>query len=254
MLIGDKTILFDPVFSNTASPISFISPKRFSQKAIEISDLPHIDAIVISHDHYDHLDYKTIKELKVKTDKFFVPLGVAAHLISWGIEEKNISELAWRESTKFGEISFTAMPSQHFSGRGLNDRNSTLWCSWVIQYQDKNLFFGGDSGYDENVSREIGEKFGPFDLTILECGQYNEQWHAIHSFPEETAQANILLKGKYLLPIHWAAFKLSVHDWDEPINRISKASNSLNINLTTPKIGEAVEINKNYPNSKWWFK
>lgn len=254
MKIGRKTILFDPVFGNTVSPISFMGPKRFSRKAIEIKDLSFIDAIIISHDHYDHLDYKSILELKDKTGHFFVPLGVAAHLKSWGVDSESIMEFDWRDSACFENFTFTAMPARHFSGRGLGDRFSTLWSSWVIQWNDKKIFFGGDSGFDENISKEIGEKFGPFDLTILECGQYNEQWHTIHSYPEELTRTQVLLKGKLLLPIHWAAFKLSIHDWNEPIDRLLNASEELNIEVTTPMIGEPVVLGKAFPKEKWWVK
>lgn len=249
--LDDKKILLDPMLSKVPSPVPFIGGKRFSEELpIDIDNFPKLDAIVISHDHYDHLDYETVKKLKDRTEKFYAPLGVAAHLKRWGVEDSKIVELNWWESSKFDNISFTATPSQHFSGRGLTNRNSTLWCSWVIKSDKYNLFFSGDSGYHKEF-KEIGEKYGPFDLTLMECGQYNEAWSQIHMMPEETVQAHIDVKGKILMPIHWGAFKLSIHPWYEPIERAMKAADKERIAVISPKIGEVLDMT-DPKNIEWW--
>ncbi len=248
-------ILLDPMLGKVPSPVSFFGRSRFNKTLpISINDLPFIDAVIISHDHYDHLDYGSIKQLKDKVGHFYVPLGVGAHLIRWGVSENKITELDWWEKASFKDLTFVATPSQHFSGRGINDKMKTLWVSWVIIGKKHRIFFSGDSGYFIGF-KEIGEKYGPFDITMIECGQYNELWSNIHIFPEQTAQAHLDLRGKVLMPIHWGAFALStLHDWDESIIRVSKAAAELNINITTPMIGEEVILDTQLPNSKWWIK
>lgn len=251
--INGKTLITDPVFSNRASMFSFAGPKRFPyQNQYSVDDLPQVDAVIISHDHYDHLDYKSILALKDSVKQFFVPLGVGAHLESWGVSSDKIIELDWWEEYNFSdEIKLAAAPAQHFSGRGITDRNKTLWASWIIQSENHRIFFGGDSGYFESF-KEIGEKFGPFDLTLLECGAYNEYWPDVHMMPEQTAQAHLDLKGKLLLPIHWAKFNLSLHSWTDPIERISAESERLGILLATPEIGERFALDAAPLNQHWW--
>ncbi|WP_242972986.1 MBL fold metallo-hydrolase [Anaeromicrobium sediminis] len=252
--INNKKIFLDPMLSEVPAPHPMLGSKRFSTNLpMGIDEIPELDAVVISHDHYDHLDYVSIKKLKDKVKMFYVPLGIGAHLKSWGVEETKIVELDWWQEAKFEELTFISTPSRHFSGRGLFNRDSTLWSSWVIKGKDVNIFFSGDSGYSESF-KEIGEKFGPFDLTMIECGQYHEAWSKIHMMPEETVKAHIDLKGKLLLPIHWGAFKLSLHPWDEPVERLLKEANSLNVSVTTPKIGETVILGKSVPSSEWWKK
>ena len=252
--------LIDPMFGKRASPVSFMGPKRFN-KTLPFSpkDISKVDAIIISHDHFDHLDYKTIKQLHSKTEMFYVPLGVGSHLEKWGVESKKIIELDWWEESLFkSNIKLVSTPARHFSGRGLGDRNNTLWTSWVIKSQNHTVYFGGDSGYSLSF-KEIGEKYGPFDLTMLECGAYNKAWPYIHMMPEETAQAHLDLRGKVLLPIHWAQFNLSLHPWTEPIERLLKKASSENITVSTPKIGESFLVNGNatsrisdLPKDDWW--
>jgi len=245
--------LTDPMFGKRASPVSFMGPKRFNDTLpLSMKDISKIDAIIISHDHFDHLDYKTIKMLHSKTEKFFVPLGVGAHLEEWGVMPNKIVELDWWEESQIQkDIKIVSTPSRHFSGRGLNDRNETLWTSWVIKSQKHSLYFGGDSGYSPSF-KEIGEKYGPFDLTMLECGAYNEAWPYIHMLPEETVQAHLDLQGKVLLPIHWAQFNLSLHPWTEPIERLLKKARLEKINVTTPKIGGSFKVNGPLPQNDWW--
>lgn len=250
--IEGQVILTDPMFSDRASPFRFFGPRRFAtERRYGVEDLPQIDAVLISHDHYDHLDYRTIKTLKDKVDRFYVPLGVGGHLRRWGIAAKQITELDWWESRSDDRLTFTATPARHFSGRGLTDRNKTLWASWVIMGSNHRLFFGGDSGYFEGF-KKIGEIYGPFDLTMLESGAYNEAWAAIHMMPEETVQAHRDLRGKTLLPIHWAKFNLALHPWKEPIQRLSRAAVSQSVSVVTPRIGETFNPDNNYPRSQWW--
>jgi L-ascorbate metabolism protein UlaG (beta-lactamase superfamily) len=235
-------ILTDPVFSKNASPVPF-SNKSFDYIVDDYLDhLPDLDIILISHDHYDHLDLKTIKSLNLKTKRFYVPLGVEAHLIRWGVDPNKIYVADWGDSFfDESEINLTATSARHFSGRGIINRNRTLWCSWVIQSGNHKIFFGGDSGYGKHFS-EIGDKYGSFDLTLLECGQYHKNWAFIHSMPEQTIQAHIDLKGEKLLTTHWGKFKLSLHPWDEPIKRAKAEALKLNVDLLEPIIGEVVNL------------
>ena len=248
-----KKILIDPMLGETPAPNPLIGPKRYSKELpIEIEKLPFIDAIILSHDHYDHLDYESIQKLKVKVGQYYTPLGVGNHLIEWGIAKEKIHELNWWESIDFGGIKLICCPARHFSGRGIFDRATTLWCSWVITGKDDNIYFSGDSGYDTHF-KEIGEKYGPFDISLMECGQYNEDWKLLHMMPEEAVQASIDLKSKLILPIHWGSFTLAFHDWTDPVERITKKANELNLPVTTPKIGELVILgDKNFPTEKWW--
>lgn len=248
-----KNILLDPMFGQVAAPMGFLGDKRFNkQMPLNIEKLPEIDAVVISHDHYDHLDYETIKKLKSKVDHYFVPLAVGVHLKAWDIPADKITELDWWQEKTYKDITFICTPSQHFSGRKMDNRQSTLWSSWIIKSPTDNIFFSGDSGYGTHFT-EIGEKYGPFDFAMLECGQYNEQWQDIHMLPEQTAQAGVDLKAKTIMPIHWAGFKLAMHSWTDPIERVSKKAKELNVSLVAPKIGEPIIVKdstKVYSN--WW--
>ena len=252
--LDGKKILLDPMFGDTPSPHPWLGTKRYSKNLpIEIEKLPYIDAVIFSHDHYDHLDYGSIKLLKDKVGTFYTPLGVGNHLVDWGVEEERIFELDWWDSIKLDEINLVCAPARHFSGRGLFDRSTTLWSSWVIQGEKDNIYFSGDGGYGPHF-KEIGEQYGPFDIAMMECGQYNEQWEAIHMMPEQTAQAGTDVKAKLLLPIHWGAFTLAMHDWYEPVERVSKAALELGMPITTPKIGEVIVIGEeDFPMEKWWL-
>ena len=252
--IKGKNLLIDPMFGNVPAPNPLLGNNRFSNKLpIEIEKLPYIDAVLITHDHYDHLDYQSIKKLKDKVNMFYTPLGVGIHLLKWGIEKERIIELDWWQEIKYDELTIRCTPAQHFSGRGISDREKTLWCSWIIQSDDDNLFFSGDSGYASHF-KEIGDQYGPFDFAFMECGQYNNLWPLVHMLPEETAQAGLDIKAKKMMPIHWGAFKLASHSWTDPVERISKKAKELNVDLVIPKIGEIIEIGLNdseeiYP---WW--
>jgi L-ascorbate metabolism protein UlaG (beta-lactamase superfamily) len=251
--IEGKRLLLDPMFAKAPSPFPLFGPKRYSETLpIELEKLPPLDAVIISHDHYDHLDSNAIKLLKDKTSRFFVPLGVGSRLASWGVDAEKILELDWWNEFEFDGLTLACAPARHFSGRGLFDRDSTLWCSWVIGGQQAKIYFSGDSGYGPHFA-EIGAKYGPFDLTLMECGQYDERWSAIHMMPEETVQAHLDVQGSILLPIHWGAFTLSFHDWTEPIERVTKAAKARNLDIVTPKIGETVIVGAaEFPTSIWW--
>lgn len=249
--LNNKKILVDPVFSKYASPV------RYTVKAFEMeyeyktSDLPEVDILVITHDHWDHLDYNTFQEIKHKVKHIVTALGVGVHLEKWGYPAEKITELYWGESSNIDGFEFTAAVSRHFSGRTLK-RNRTLWSSFILQAQNLKLYIGSDSGYGKHF-QEIGQKYGPFDFAFLENGQYNEKWKNIHMMPEETIKAAIELKAKHVIPVHNAKFPLAAHPWDEPLIRISKEAEAKNVSLLTPKIGEIVYLNglKSYP--KWWI-
>jgi L-ascorbate metabolism protein UlaG (beta-lactamase superfamily) len=251
--LNGKNILVDPVFSGNAGPVTFFTKNFPGSNVYNVNDFPELDMVIITHDHYDHLDYKTILELKSKTKLFCTSLGVGAHLERWGISPESITEFDWWESKKiFDDVEIVAAPARHFSGRGFA-RYKTLWSSFILKTSNYNLYLGGDSGYDTHF-KTIGEKYGPFDLALLECGQYNEGWPLIHMMPEEVVQASIDLQAKVLMPVHWSKFQLSIHTWNEPIERVSKEAEKKNIKLTTPVIGQSIIIGSNYPNEKWWEK
>ncbi len=251
--IQDKIILIDPMFGDVPAPHPWLGGKRFSKGLpIVVDKLPKIDAVIISHDHYDHLDYESIKKLKDKVDMFYTPLGVGVHLIAWGVEPDRIVELDWWQEINYDNLTFKCTPARHFSGRKFSNRQSTLWSSWIIQSETENIFFSGDSGYGPHF-KEIGEKYGPFDFAMMECGQYNKMWPDVHMFPEETAQAGLDVQAKHIMPIHWGAFKLAMHSWKDPVERVIRKAKELNIPVITPKIGEPFFIKNNEElDNNWW--
>lgn len=246
-----KNILVDPVFSGHASPISLFVKAFDGADVYGVEDMPFIDMLIITHDHYDHLDYDTVLGLKEKIGHIYTTLGVGAHLDLWGFDHQKISEFDWWQTKQISEATkITATPARHFSGRDF-DRSKTLWASFVLEIGSYRLFIGGDSGYDEQF-KVIGEKFGSFDIAFLECGQYNKDWPFIHMFPEQTAQAAKDLNTKVLFPVHWGKFILSDHAWDGSIKRVETAAKILEVKLTTPKIGEPISLPEHLPNDKWW--
>lgn len=248
-----KRLLLDPMFGPAASPVSFIT-RRFSyEKPIDINDFTNIDAVIISHDHYDHLDYSSIIQLKDEVAHFFVPLGVGSHLIRWGVAAEKITELDWWESARLDHLNFTATPARHFSGRGLTDSKKTLWASWVLRGAHSGIYFSGDSGYGPHF-KAISQKLGPFDFAMMECGQYNEKWEAIHMMPEQTAQAAVDIGTEVMMPIHWGAFTLAPHTWTDPITRLLKAAETRNISVIHPVIGARFTVGNDFPKTKWWKK
>lgn len=245
-------ILVDPVFSRSTSPFSFVGNKSYDgTDFIHAEDFQKVDVVLITHDHYDHLDMDTIRKLKDKVTHFVTSVGVGAHLERWGVPSEKITELAWSESAHVLGIDFTAAPARHFSGRKFK-RGQTLWSSFIIKTPLHQIFAGGDSGYEEHF-KMIGDQYGPFDLAILECGQYNEFWPYIHMFPEQVVQAAKDLQTELLLPVHWAKFSLAMHNWDDSIRRVVQTAEEQGINITTPLLGETVVLGGEYPHSKWWL-
>ncbi|WP_053147186.1 MBL fold metallo-hydrolase [Pseudomonas sp. Pf153] len=250
--LRDKFWLTDPVFSERASPVQWAGPKRFHQPPISLEELPPIEAVILSHDHYDHLDHQAIIQLAAKTQHFLAPLGVGDTLIKWGVDASKVRQLDWWQGTEVAGIEFIATPSQHFSGRGLFDGNSTLWASWVMIDGDTRIFFSGDTGYFDGFKR-IGNQYGPFDLTLMETGAYNVEWPLIHMQPEQTLQAHIDLKGRWLLPIHNGTFDLSMHAWYEPFDRILALAWERNVLITTPQMGEPFNLSQPQRGRAWWL-
>ncbi len=250
--IEGKTILFDPMFGKAPTPFPIRNQRYSGELPFKIQELPEIDAVILSHDHYDHLDYGSIMKLRGKVKNYFTPLGVGAHLERWGIDPNNIREHDWWDEFTFQGLKLACTPARHFSGRGLTNRNSTLWCSWAVIGQETKIFFSGDGGYGPHF-KEIGEKYGPFDLTLMECGQYDARWAAIHMLPEETVQAHQDVQGRLMIPVHWGAFTLSLHSWHDPVERAVQAGEAAGVQIATPRIGESVTVgDSQYPNLPWW--
>lgn len=248
-------ILFDPVWARRASPSSLIGPKRFHEPPLPLDELPPLDAIVASHDHYDHLDRDVVRALARSAAqsraRFIVPLGVGAHLERWGVAPDRITELDWSESTTAGPLTLTATPARHFSGRGLDNRNHTLWASWSVAGPKHRIFHSGDTGPFAGFI-DIGAAHGPFDLTFVKIGAYGETWPDIHLTPEQAVDANAKLHGRVLLPIHWGTFNLAFHAWDEPAERVVVAAAATGTRLVMPRPGESVEPATPKPVVPWW--
>lgn len=249
--IDGKKILVDPVLSNTASPFSFTTKSFEGTNIYTTEDFPEIDYLFISHDHWDHLDYKTIMKLKSKIKKVITGLGTGAHFEHWGFDTAIIIEKDWNETITL-EVGFVVntVPARHFSGRSFI-RNKALWMSFVLQTPTSKLFIGGDSGYDFHFE-EIGKQFGPFDLVFLENGQYDKSWKYIHMTPAEALQAAKDLNAKALFPVHSSKFVLANHNWNEPLSKISELAEVTEIKLVTPLIGEKTDLNTEKVFSKWW--
>ncbi len=251
------TILVDPVFSGNASPVSFVAKAFPGTDVYGVEEMSAIDVLLLTHDHYDHLDYKTIRQLAPRVRWVCTSLGVGAHLESWGVDAEKMVELDWWESWSLDGLTLMATPARHFSGRGFK-RGGTLWSSFVLKGRGHSLYLGGDSGYAQHF-REIGERCGPFELAILECGQYGKNWPYIHMMPEQTVQAALELRAAALMPVHWGKFTLALHPWNEPVRRLvaafglaSAAGGGKGLRLATPLIGQPVEVGGQYPVDRWW--
>ena len=247
--IDGYVVLTDPIWSDISPPGISAMP-RFFETPMSIDDLPAIDAVIISHDHYDHLDFETIVVLAERGVTFVVPLGVGSHLRSWEISDEQIVELDWWQSWQTTELVLTATPARHFSGRGLN-QNKTLWASWSIRGPEHRVFFGGDTGMTPQFE-EIGEREGPFDITLMPIGAYNPSWADIHLNPEEAVTAHKMVRGGLMLPIHWGTFQLAIHDWNEPAERMASAARDAEVAFAIPKPGESVDIATPIPTVRWW--
>lgn len=251
--IDGKNILLDPMFGPAPAPHPWLGTQRFTEGLpIEIDQLPAIDAVIFSHDHYDHLDYGSVMKLKDKVGDFYVPLGVGVHLAAWGVAPGKIHELNWWDETSHGGLTFVCTPARHFSGRGLTNRFSTLWASWIVKNDSTNIYFSGDSGYGPHF-KEIGHRYGPFDLALMECGQYDVRWQSIHMLPEETARAAVDLNARLMVPIHWGAFVLALHPWYDPVDRVTAEAAELGLPAATPMIGEPIYVgSRDFPAKRWW--
>ncbi|MGV3709765.1 MAG: MBL fold metallo-hydrolase [Gemmatimonas sp.] len=244
-------VLVDPVLFGNASPVSFFGAPFPVSNPYVARDIPPIDLLILSHDHYDHLDYVTLRALRDRIARVVCPLGVSSHLRYWGFSADIIQELPWFEQHEVRtDVSLTALPARHFSGRAFT-RNHTQWCSYALQLGTYNIFVGGDSGYDQQFAL-IGSTYGPFDIAMLECGQYGQYWPNIHMFPEETAQAAADLNARQLLPVHWGKFVLANHSWNDSIERVSSAARQFDFDLLTPMIGASSVIGVRDVSRPWW--
>ncbi len=249
--VDGKIVLIDPIFSSSSSPVTFFV-KRFQSPVLQLDELPEIDYIILSHDHYDHLDMETVKFFAQKKNvKFVAPLGVGSHLKKWGVPQERITEKDWWESAHFEDITFTATPAQHFSGRDGAHENMTLWASWVIESKNQKVYFSGDTGYDTHF-KEIADRLGPFDVAFMESGQYNPDWFAVHLLPDEWPKAYADINAKYYFPIHWGAFSLAFHTWEDPIVRLQEFAEQGKLKLMAPKLGEIISFEEEYVTKKWW--
>jgi L-ascorbate metabolism protein UlaG (beta-lactamase superfamily) len=251
--IDGVRVLTDPVWGPRASPSTLAGPKRFQPVPVPLKSMPPVDVVIVSHDHYDHLDYPTIRELAKRNVPFVTSLGVGAHLEAWGVSPALITELDWWEAHTLPRagLTITAAPSQHFSGRGLKDRNATLWSSIVLHSQNHSVFFSGDTGLTEEY-RLIRERLGPFDLVMLEIGAYHPAWGDIHLGPSNALQALTLLGGGVFLPVHWGTFSLAMHAWDQPAEELLRLSEKSGVQLVMPKLGEALEPAHTDRVEPWW--
>lgn len=247
--------LLDPVFSERASPFSFLGPKRFHHAPISIDELPDIDKVLISHNHYDHLDKASIKKLAAKTKQFLVPLGVETDLQKWGVAANLIMRFDWWQELQSDNALIVFVPTQHFSGRGIGDGNTTLWGSWVIKTAAGSIYFSGDSGYFDGF-KQVGAKYGPFDITFIETGAYDNDWADIHMTPEQSVQAHLDVKGQVMVPVHNGTFDLAFHSWYDPLLRVSAAASQANTMLLTPIFGQPISLAalKQHVavNTEWW--
>lgn len=252
--VDGKRFLTDPLWYQRASPFQYAGPKRFFPNPLPFDQLPHIDAILLSHDHYDHLDKYTVIALTKRNIPVITMLGVGKRLIDWGVSKNLVTELDWWQTVDLAkDFAITAAPARHFSGRWIGDRFQTLWGSFAIKGPQHAIYFGADSGYFNGFG-EIGKRLGPFDLALLEIGAYNEEWQDIHMGPENAVRVSLELAAKFLLPIHWATFNLAFHDWHEPVERLLREAERKGVSLVLPAPGETVSINSTPYNSEWWKK
>ncbi|WP_305782658.1 MBL fold metallo-hydrolase [Symbioplanes lichenis] len=249
--IEGRRVLLDPVWSDRCSPSRLQGPKRLHEPPVALRELPPLDAVLISHDHYDHLDMETIRNLvDLQSAPFLVPLGIGAHLERWGVPATRIIELDWDEKATVAGIEFIATEARHFSGRGFS-RDETLWASWVINGPTRKAFYSGDTGYHPGFAR-VGEQHGPFDVTLVQVGAYSAEWPDIHMFPEDGVATHVDVRGKVMIPVHWATFNLALHDWTEPADRTWREAKARDVTLAIPRPGERVDVDNPPAVDGWW--
>jgi L-ascorbate metabolism protein UlaG (beta-lactamase superfamily) len=251
--MGTTNILVDPVFSSRSSPVQFAGPRRFSELPLTADELPDIDVLFISHDHYDHLDYHLIRQIKDRVGAMIVPLGVNTILRGWGVDAEKITALDWWESVEINGVTYTLTPSQHFTGRNPLKGNSTLWGGLYLDNGLHRVYYTGDGGYND-VFKNVGERLGAPDLMIAECGQYDTAWAKIHMFPEETVQAGIDAGAEWLIPVHWGSFSICNHAWDDSIRRVTTAAENGNLLIATPQIGQTVDYSNIASYTEHWWE
>ncbi|SEK92452.1 L-ascorbate metabolism protein UlaG, beta-lactamase superfamily [Stigmatella aurantiaca] len=250
--VDGHRVLTDPVWSERASPLTWVGPRRWYAPPVALEDLPSIDAVVISHDHYDHLDYGTLRAMKDWDTRFIVPLGVGAHLVYWGVPPERITELDWWEQTRVGALDVVCTPARHASGRTGIDKDATLWAGYALLGPKHRVFFSGDTGLFPAM-KDIGERLGPFDLTMIEVGQYHHAWPDWHIGPEQAVLAHQMLRGRALLPVHWGLFTLALHGWTEPIERVLSAARTVQDTVVlVPRPGQSLEPEAPPPLERWW--
>ncbi|GAA5217063.1 MBL fold metallo-hydrolase [Corallincola platygyrae] len=252
--IDDYRVLTDPVWGERASPFSFAGPKRFHQPPMPLAELPPLDAVVISHDHYDHLDEQTIRQLKDRVPLFLVPLGIGDYLEQWGVSPERIVERDWWGEYQIGSLTLTATPARHFSGREISlsgfEQNQTLWCGWSIKGPVHSVYYSGDTAMFPGF-KDIGDRLGPFDVTMIETGAYNALWADVHIGPEQAIEAHRMVRGNKLLPVHWGTFDLAMHNWTEPVERVRVAAAKHGVGLLLPRPGDSVTLGQPQT-AAWW--
>ena len=252
--VDGAVVLLDPVWSDRCSPSQQVGPRRLHPVPVALRDLPPVDAVVISHDHYDHLDMDSVKELADLSPetRFVVPLGVGAHLEKWGIAAERIDELDWHEDTKVAGVRLVATPAQHFSGRGLS-RDGTLWASWVLEGETGKVFYSGDTGYFIGFA-QIGERYGPFDLALVQVGAYDDGWPTIHMTPEHGVEAALDVGAEVMVPVHWGTFNLAFHPWSEPIERVLIEAERRGVSVVVPRPGERIDVSALPSEPTYWWR
>lgn len=251
--IDGYRVLVDPVWTERASPFVGQGPKRFHAPPLPLDQLPSIDAVIISHDHYDHLDHETILALGDKVPLYVVPLGVGAHLEHWGVPADRIAERDWWGEIEVGDLKLTATPARHASGRSLtfSDQDKTLWSGWAIQGPEHRAYYSGDTAMFPELE-EIGERLGPFDVTMIETGAYNPLWVDVHMGPEQAIVAHEMVRGELFMPVHWGTFDLAVHNWTEPVERVLVAAERSGVAISVPRPGQSIEPSKPPAVARWW--
>ena len=249
--IDGLRVLIDPVWAEYASIAPVVGPKRFYPPPLPLAELPAVDVVLLSHNHYDHLDRAMIRELARRDTRFIVPLGVATPLEHWGVRENQVAEFDWWESVTVGPLTMTAVPARHFSGRGIRDQGQSLWCGWTLITDQHRVYYSGDTAM-QDAFVEIGERLGPFELTVIEAGAYDALWADVHLGPEQAVRAHQLVRGDVMLPVHWGLFDLAIHGWTEPIERVLVAASAAGVRVAAPRPGGRVEPARLDPVNRWW--